>query len=189
MQDMEIIKNKSIREKYMSEFHRQSPPIEIVLHGTGGGSSAQGIIDWMMGGERSEEYKKGIALFHYLVDRDGAVTEIIDPTMWVYHSSSGLHDMLTIGIEHINPDKKNNKIYTGPQYQSDFELIKMLLEKYPAIKSIIGHTQNTLKYSGPEHVKVPCPGNYDWPLLQKMLAVDGHAFELGNEHLMKRSEA
>jgi N-acetyl-anhydromuramyl-L-alanine amidase AmpD len=180
---MEIKTNNSIREKYIIGFQRSSPPTEIVIHGTGGGSTGQGMIDWMMDGERAAEYRKGIALFHYLNDRDGTVTEIIDPALWVYHSSSGAHDMTTIGIEHMNPDARNQAQYTDEQYQSDCDLIIMLLKKYPLINSIIGHVQNTLKYSGLKYVKVPCPGNYDWTLLQKMLAVNEYNFELSEEHL------
>jgi hypothetical protein len=181
-----IIINQSIRQKYMAGFHRQSQPIEIVMHGTGGGTSSHGMIDWMLGGERAAEYNKGIALFHYLIDRDGQVTEIISPSNWVYHSSSGLHDMLTIGIEHIKPDALNTTEPTDEQYQSDLEMIVFLMNQYP-INSIIGHVQNTLKYSGPQYVKVPCPGIYDWVRLQTMLQNAGYEFNLETEHLIKIS--
>ena len=182
---MNIIVNTSIREKYMSGFPRPGKVTEIVIHGTGGGSTSKAIINWIMGGERAKEYLRGVALFHYLIDREGGIIEVINPSKWVYHSSSGIHDKETIGIEHINPDAKNQDAFTDEQYQSDLDLILFLITQFP-VTSIIGHVQNTLKYSGQKYVKVPCPGNYDWPRLQKMLFESGHEFNFGEEHLINR---
>ena len=106
---MNIIVNTSIREKYMAGFPRPGQVTEIVIHGTGGGSTSKAMINWIMGGEREKEYRRGIALFHYLIGREGGITEIINPSKWVYHSSSGIHDKETIGIDHINLDAKNKK--------------------------------------------------------------------------------
>lgn len=180
---MNIIVNTSVREKYMDGFKRPGPVTEIVLHGTGGGSTAKGMINWMLAGERAAEYKRGIALFHYIIGCDGEIIEIINPSRWVYHSSSGIHDKETIGIEHINPDAKNQDDFTDEQYRADLNLILFLINQFP-ITSIIGHVQNTLKYSGPKYVKVPCPGNYDWSRLQEMLSDSGYEFNLGVEHLI-----
>jgi len=167
----------------MAGFVRPSLPTELVIHGTGGGSSSDKFINWMIGGERSKEYEKGVALFHYLNDRDGAITEIISPDRWVYHSSSGSHDAVTIGVEHINPNSKNETYYTDNQYKADIELIVFLMDKYP-INTIVGHVQNTLKFSGPQYVKVPCPGNYDWLRLQTGLNMIGLNFTLVREECL-----
>jgi|WetSurMetagenome_2_1015567.scaffolds.fasta_scaffold02376_16 N-acetyl-anhydromuramyl-L-alanine amidase AmpD len=179
-----IIKITSIRQKYFEGFKRLNAPSEVVIHGTGGGSTAQGMIDWMLSGEREEEYKKGIALFHYLNDRDGKIYEIIDPDNWVYHSSSGRHDAVTIGIEHLKPDALNKTALTEEQYDSTVEFLVFLINKYP-ITSIIGHVMNTIKYSGPKYVKVPCPGEFDWIKLQLLLKNAGYNFHYESEHLIK----
>jgi N-acetyl-anhydromuramyl-L-alanine amidase AmpD len=157
--------NRTIREKYTPGFLRPSKPIEIVIHGTGGGASADVMIKWIEAGERATEYVKGIALFHYLVDFDGTTTEIISPDNWVYHSSSGSHDQLTIGIELMNKSAGNTNGYTDLQYGCLFNLITDLMDKYP-IKSIVGHGYNDLKYSGTDKA---CPGNFDWARLGEFL--------------------
>ena len=173
-----MIYNKTIREKYHQGYLRNRPITEIVIHGTGGGSGANGMIVWMENGERAEEYKKGVALFHYLIDRNGDQYEIIDPGRWVYHSSSGAHDETTIGIENINPSPNNDAEYTDAQYDSLAALVLKLLEEYPSIKSIIGHGQNRLKYSGGYK---RCPGNFNWERFRDMITF---VFD-GKEHLVR----
>ncbi len=182
---MNIIVNTTIRDKYHQGFDRDQPITEIVIHGTGGGANAQGLINWMLNGERAAEYQKGVGLFHYLNDRNGDIYEIIDPARWVYHSSSGIHDKYTIGIEHINPNPKNAAEYTDAQYTALEELILKLLDDYPLINTIVGHVQNTLKYSGPKYVKAPCPGNFNWTRLQTALNAGGLGFSLGLERLSR----
>lgn len=178
---MNIIINNDIRNKYNKGFPRPGLPNEIVIHATGGGKSAADLIKWMMGGERAHEYYGGIALFHYLNDYDGNVTEIIDPDRWIYHSSSGTHDSETIGIENMSPAADNSYGFTEQQYQSLFELILSLLEKYP-INSIAGHNFNTIKFSGQQYVKVPCPGNFNWNRLADFLSLNGYSFGYEDQH-------
>jgi hypothetical protein len=170
---------KTIREKYSEGMIRNRPISEIVVHGTGGGQNAQALISWMEGGERAESYKKNIGLFHYINDRDGKWYEIIDPLNWVYHSTSGLHDETTIGIENINPSPSNDAEYTDAQYDSLSQLVFKLIDQFPTITSIIGHGQNQLKYSGSyKH----CPGNFNWERFKNML--QGFDFD-GDEHLVR----
>lgn len=179
-----MIINTTIREKYHSGFERTKPITEIVIHGTGGGSNAESLLSWMEDGERGEDYKKGVALFHYLNDRNGNVYNIIDPERWVYHSSSGAHDEKTIGIENVNPDASNNLGYTDAQYDALEGLILQLLNDYSDINSIIGHGQNKLKYSG-SYKK--CPGEFfQWERLETALNQAGYNFQYnGHENLIK----
>lgn len=163
---MEIKINNTIRNKYTKGLIRPSDPDEIVIHGTGGGASASVLINWMLSGERAKEYTRGIALFHYLIDYTGEVFEIINPNYWVYHSSAGLHDKTTIGIEMMNHSPQNAGEFTDGQYTALFNLIDLLMKKYE-IKSIVGHGYNKLKYSGSDK---NCPGNFDWEKLGAHLA-------------------
>jgi hypothetical protein len=166
---MKIVTNTEIRDKFNIGFIRQVQPIEIVIHGTGGGASADALINWMLTGERGKDYKKCVGLFHYLNDFDGTITEIISPDRWVYHSTSGAHDALTIGIENMNSSPSNVNPYTDEQYKSLFALIDKLMSDYP-IKSIVGHGWNQLHYSNSDK---KCPGNFDWEILGEHLASKG----------------
>lgn len=166
---MEFKKDLRIYEKFFEpiseEFERNLDLIyEIVLHGTAGGRTASGMLRWMLTGERAKEYRRGVALYHDLLDRNGDVYAIIPYHYWVYHSSSGKHDKRTIGIEMINPEKDNDSEYTNEQYEGLFKHIEYLLSVIPSIKSIVGHGSNKLKYSGKYK---ECPGNFDWDRLQK----------------------
>ena len=178
-----------IRTKYHMGFDREGEPItEIVIHGTGGGSSASGLINWMLTAGRPSEYKKAIALFHYLIDTDGETTEIISPENWVFHSSSGQHDKTTIGIEHINSDAHNDKEYTAAQYAALIKLITILMKKYP-ITTIVGHGQNKLKYS---KAYKECPGSqFRWDIIENELLSQGYSFSKSKEKIynIKKADA
>jgi len=157
---MNIKIEKRIREKYHQGFEREISDINtVVIHGTAGGNSAKGLIKWMLSGEREEQYKRGIALFHYLIDKNGKIYEIINPDRWVYHSSSGSQDQHTIGIELINSGKNNEEEYTTKQYIALWKLLfGKIGEKYN-IKRIIGHGAQKRKWSGGYK---NCPGNFEW---------------------------
>ena len=163
---MNIIQDDRIFDKYfknISENFTRSNIEEIIIHGTGGGVSANSIINWMLKGEREDEYKRGIALFHYEIDRNGDIYQIISPKYWCYHSSSGQHDKKTIGIELINPVKANHGSYLIQQYNSLFDLIKMFMTTYE-LKIIAGHGAIKQKYNGSYK---NCPGEkFEWSMLE-----------------------
>jgi hypothetical protein len=167
---MNIIINTTIREKYNQGFSRYNPPSTIIIHGTAGFNTSEGLMQWMINGERAEEYKQGIALFHYLNDLEGDITEILNPDKWVYHSSSGNFDSNTIGIENLNASIDNSNPYTDKQYTSLVDLIIYLKNKYLTIKTIMSHNVCGWKYS---KVTKICPGNFDWLALALMLEKKG----------------
>lgn len=180
--------DKTIRIKYQDGFIkniRKTPPNEIVIHGTAGGRSTAGLLHWMYNWGRAEEYKKGIALFHYLIgrgdkgERDGLIAEVIDPMYYVYHSSSSKHDKETIGIEMINTSKSNRDPYTEAQYTSLFKLLfDYLFILYP-ITRIVSHRHNIWKYNTKTTAQKRdknCPGNFEWTRLDAMLKHKGYAF-------------
>jgi len=175
----------TIRKKYKKGWAkkgRKKPIIEIVIHGTAGGSTTSGLLNWMMSGARAKKYNRGIGLFHYTIGRVGNIVEVIDPNYWVYHSTSGNNDKQTIGIELLNPDKNNEDAYTSKQYKSLFDLIfNHLLPIYPSITRITSHRYNILtknKKSIAKKYDKNCPGNFDWFMLDKELKKQGYTFKV-----------
>jgi N-acetyl-anhydromuramyl-L-alanine amidase AmpD len=141
---------------------------EIVIHGTGGGRSAESLINWMENGERKIEYLKGIALFHDLVDYNGNIYNLVPYNYYTLHSSSGIkHDRYTIGIELMNREKQNNGEYTKEQYMFLWELLfNKIILLCPNIKKIVSHNYNKKKYSNKNK---NCPGNFRWDFLEEAL--------------------
>jgi len=137
------------------------PITEVVVHGTGGG----GTYMFVLGGWRKEQYLKNIALFHYLIQLNEKIIEILDPDNFVFHSSSSWHDATTIGIEIENPHKFNDAPYTEWQYEAlGYLIFDKLLEKYPTINKIVSHNMNGQIYSRKSKA---CPGaGFDWTKLE-----------------------
>lgn len=166
----------SIRTKFHEGLRREEDIdiTTVVIHGAGEADSAEGLISWMLQGKRKKEYKKGEALFHYIIDRDGEITEIIDPEFWVYHSSSGIQDQKTIGIELINGHWNNLTEYSEEQYKALFWLIfEKLIIKYPTIDIIASHNRMSQKFSG---VEKNCPGEFDWSQLELYMDNNGYRY-------------
>lgn len=178
-EDVHIRRDITIRNKFVSGWKnkaRRSSEIEdIVIHGTAGGNSVNGMLEWMYNGGRGKYYKKGIGLFHYLIGLDGEIVEVIDPNYWVYHSHSGSHAKKEIGIELINTERGNTATYTENQYLALFNLIfTVLTEKYP-INRIIAH-----QFNAATHAKIYgyiCPGNFDWNKLRNYAEKYGYRIE------------
>jgi len=149
---MEILIDNIIRKRYMSGFTRSKKPFIIVLHATAGGNT----LEWMrsMNNERASNYRKGIGLFHYLIQSNGQIVEIINPSKWVYHAHAGQKDSESIGIEIEKFDPTNMIDATSKQYTSLIYLINKLKKDYP-ITRIESHRYRARKYSG--YNKWQCP--------------------------------
>lgn len=162
---MTIIKNTKIRDRWHKGYPRNSDDItEIVIHATAGG----GFIKWLEDyNEREKEWKKGIGLVQYHINKAGLITEIIDVYNWVYHSSSGSHDKETIGIEVEKLDNKNASAITVEQAESLLSLTIELCKMFPTIKKIVSHDYNRKKYSG--LAPKPCPGEFPWATFSQAL--------------------
>ena len=167
---MNITTNTELSQRYPC-FARELDDIEeIVIHGTGGGVNAIGMLKWMLSpGGRIEEYKRSVGLFHFLIDRGGEIIQLYDITRWMYHSSSGAHDKATIGIEMINPSTNNATEYSSEQYTALVYLIANIT-KTAKIKTIVGHGYNKKKFTGGFK---NCPGRFDWVSLVELLNVRG----------------
>jgi hypothetical protein len=167
---MNLIQEDRIFKKYFEpiaekQIRENNDITEVVIHGTGGGLSAKGIINWMLGGERASQYVKGVALFHYEIDLNGDVYQILDDKYWVWHSTSGKHDKNTIGIELVNTSSENKGGYQIEQYEALIKVLKLLLPKYPITK-IGGHGAVQKKFSGGYKL---CPGHlFDWGMLENI---------------------
>lgn len=188
---MKLVKRDEVFNKYFDPIKNKhlrgiDEITEIVLHGTGGGKSAEALINWMMKGERAPNYVKGVSLFHFVIDYNGTVYQIIDPIYWVWHSSSGAHDRKTIGIEHMNPDlvkfpmQMNRVKYKEAQQVASADIIIDLLKEHPNIKTIVGHGQNARTYSAAYQ---NCPGAYDWEYLMGRLKEIGYVFDFKDEKI------
>jgi N-acetyl-anhydromuramyl-L-alanine amidase AmpD len=175
---MELKIDLAIRNKWHKGFERPVHPSEIVIHGTGGG----GTYSYILNGGRADEYRRGIALFHYLVDRDGTVTEIIDPDRWVYHSSAGRHDSKTIGIELLNPSRANDEEYTDKQYTALGLLLQELMERY-TIRVIRGHSRSYEMFNGKTKPNPQCPGNFNWDYITNQLELGEYIYVKGDEEI------
>ena len=170
---MEISIHTIVRKKFHSGFTRKFGDVnEVVIHGTGGG----GTLEWVRSGGRADQYYRGVALFHYLIERDGKITEVIDHERWVYHSSTGKHDRHTIGIELVNTSPSNASGYTEKQYRSLFWLIFVFLMKRHPISVIVSHKRAMEKASKGRWSK-NCPGNFDWRELEKYMMNKGVQFD------------
>jgi len=176
---------EDIRQKWHKGFPRKKKNVkEIVIHGTAGGGSAKGLLSWMFRSGR-KGYKRGIALFHYIVDYDGEIYEIINPDNWVYHSSSGRHDKTTIGIELMNKKTDNEGSYTSEQYASLDWLILHLMNNYP-IKNIVSHSYNIEKYS---RAYKNCPGSkFKWGNVEALLVDNGYEYDYIDSHFFNIEE-
>lgn len=138
---------------------------EIVVHGTAcnGYYSIANFLKWMLSGEQAANYNQGIALFHYLISREGEIVQVIDPKYVVYHSLSGLHDWETVGIELMALDVANAGTYTDAQYTALAGLCDRLMRQNPLCRQIVSHNHNGLTYS---RQGKSCPGPaFSWTRL------------------------
>ena len=186
---MKIIEVKEIERLYTRGLKRTKKPVEIVVHGTAGGSSAQGLIKWMTGlinskdkweKQRAADYLKGVALFHFVIDYDGTIYQLINPDNFVYHSQAGLYDSNTIGVELMNSKPKNAGTYTAEQYKALAELIEYLKRhRFPLITRISTHDFNAWTYSGLKKT-TPCPGpNFRFTELKAALQIPAEETDYG----------
>lgn len=162
-----IIKRFDVSEMWHPGWKRKIEEItEVVIHGTPG-KTATGLLQWMIGGERGKSYKKGQALFHFLIDKNGTIYQIAPINRFYFHSCSGKHDKLTIGIELLNPIVGNEGDYSDLQYESlELLMFDALFTYCKNINRVVGHDYNYNTYKG---IRKNCPGkNFDWKKTRTM---------------------
>ncbi|MBP7735973.1 MAG: N-acetylmuramoyl-L-alanine amidase [Spirochaetes bacterium] len=197
---MNIIQRPEVFEKYHNGFERTRSIRIVVIHGTEGGASSHELIDgWILKDtfERAKAYRNGEG-FNYNIDYDGTINQFTDPALWWhYHSSTwrGLqdrqneYDAYTVGIELMNPARWNDPLgpngapYTGPQYESLFELLMAkLLPENPELCTISGHGVIQRKYIG-KYKRCPGPG-FNWDALATALRMNHYQCDTGDECIM-----
>lgn len=97
-----VIDQKTFRlppSGYIAEEHKKDL---IVLHFTAGTSARSAYHTWLAAAAR--------VATAYILDTDGKIYELFDPSYWAYHlgvkgsdSANHLHDKRSIGIEIVNP--------------------------------------------------------------------------------------
>ena len=117
----------------------------------------------------------------FLVDRDGTIFRLTPETMLDRHAIG--YNWCAIGIENVGGAKSREDL-TREQLQANVALIKYLREKYPTIRYVWGHYQQTAakasglykeQVKGYFHGKVD-PGAKFMKGLQKMLKDTGLLF-------------
>ena len=157
-----IIVDYTVTDKWHKGFDRHLEDItEAVVHHTASEGTWEGLKNWMMEGERAAEYKRGIALFHFVVEKDGSIVKLGPISKWWHHSSSGQHDKYSVGIELIHKEGA----FTDEQYESLLWLVTEYLSFHCAnYERIVSHKYNAKYYSDREKY---CPGQYfDWERLK-----------------------
>lgn len=173
-----IVQDYSVTQKWHDGWKRPLSRItEVVIHHTAGTGNIETLKKWMLGGERKDQYVKGISLFHFAVDRDGKIWKAGPISRWWYHSCSGKHDMYTVGIEHIHKSGP----FTDAQYDSLFWILFEYMPHFcPSYNRIVSHDYNYNTYS---NNKKGCPGpDFDWDRLEnemkkRNITFDTHGFD------------
>lgn len=169
-----------VRTKWHAGFKRNVSPAILVIHGSAGPNPYKWVAEGdRLGNPRTELYKKGIALWHYTINQDGEICEMIDPENWVYHSSAGRADEQTIGVEMEHPDN-GTLPFKDTQYIALFSLINFLMLKYP-ISEIISHNKMKQRHRG-TNKKCPGPG-FDWNRLADYISAKDLHFRFTSEDL------
>jgi N-acetyl-anhydromuramyl-L-alanine amidase AmpD len=143
-------------------------PRWLILHGTAGGSSAQGVAAWF------QDPTAQVAS-HYIIGQDGTVVQCVGEADGAYANGiiTAGHDPwwdgsvnpnnVTISIEHVKPSTDNSDILTLAQQMASFRLVKDICQRWAiparaadANGGITGH------YSIDPINRKDCPGPYPW---------------------------
>lgn len=100
-------------------------PHTIVLHHTGGGS-ASGAIATLKA--------RGLG-YHYIIDRKGVITKLVDPKYKTYHAYGA--NTGTVGVSYVGGGKFGP--VTQEQITASTALLRRIVEAHPSIKYLTGH--------------------------------------------------
>src|SRR2546429_5106772 len=146
----------------------------VIIHGTAGGSSAQGIASFF----RSTEGTDHPASTHYIVGQDGAVVQTIAEKDGAYGNGvvnndnwSGNPNFYTISVEHVKPSTDNSDALTDAQKQASFKLVKDICERNGiGMHDADDNTGITGHFAIDPVNRARCPGLYPWSELWAYLA-------------------
>lgn len=168
--------DEAIEANYLSKsMDRQGQkPKYLVLHGTAGGSSAQGIAKYFEGTVPASS--------HFIIGQDGAIVQGVPCSLaaWAngalttghapYLPNSINPNLYTISIEHVKSSLDNSDALTPAQTQASFELIKCLCEAYGIPKRKGDASGGIISHADIDPVnRARCPGPYPWETLWTFL--------------------
>ena len=144
--------NKAFNEK------RPLDPVGIVIHYTVTFSASDAV---------SVLAKRGYS-YHYIVDKDGSITNMVDPSIRAIHDPKTNKSHIGIAFVNLGNDKVNAgkrsapalsewvsvsndkwEPYPAAQLAAGEKLVKQLVSKYPKITEIIGHRDSSARKSDP----------------------------------------
>jgi hypothetical protein len=168
-----IHQDYSVTQKWHDGWKRPLGQItEVVIHHTAGTGNIETLKKWMLGGERKDQYVKGISLFHFAIDKNGKIWKAGPISRWWYHSCSGRHDQFSVGIENIHKSGP----FTDAQYENLFWMLFEYMPHFcPSYNRIVSHDYNYNTYS---NMKKGCPGpDFDWDRLEREMTRRNITFE------------
>jgi hypothetical protein len=139
----------------------------IVIHATDGGSLI-GNVSWLTNDESE-------ASSHYVVDRNGAIIQLVPLHDIAWHSGNAMVNAHSIGIEHVGETYDPNG-FPKDEYRSSARLVAWLVRRYdiPVDRAhLIGHSQvpdpfHPGLYGGASHHTDPGP-HWKWRYYLKLV--------------------
>jgi N-acetyl-anhydromuramyl-L-alanine amidase AmpD len=143
----------------------------LVIHGTAGGSSAQGIANYFATSDVD-------ASAHIEVDQAGIIAQgiplslaawangVITPGHASYIREDVNPNLYTASIEFVKSSTDNSNALTPIQQKVGFELIKCICDTYNIPKRAGDAKGGVIKHADIDPVnRARCPGNFDFPAL------------------------
>ncbi|OLD63411.1 MAG: hypothetical protein AUF65_02430 [Chloroflexi bacterium 13_1_20CM_50_12] len=138
----------------------------VILHGTAGGYSAQGIADYF----RSTEGSNSPVSSHYVVGQDGQIVQCIAEKDGSYANGvvnnpnwSSNPNLYTISIEHVKSSNDNSEPLTPAQQAASFALIKDICQRNGIGMHDADDTTGITGHFAIDPVnRARCPGTYPW---------------------------
>lgn len=135
----------------------QGPKDHIVIHGTAGGTSAEGIAQHF----RATEGTTGPVSTQYIVDQIGNVVQTVLERNVAWGNGTYPMNIRGISIEHVKSTPDNSAELTPIQEQTSFKLIQDIRTRHNIpIENIIPHSAV---------VATACPGPYPFDRMRNYL--------------------
>lgn len=150
----------------------------LILHGTAGGDTAQGIANYFKGTEGTANPVSS----HYIVGKDGTVVQCIAEKDGSYGNGivnnpnwTGNPNYYTISIEHVKSTSDNSEPLTPAQQAASFALIKDICQRNGIGMHDADDTTGITGHFSIDPVnRSRCPGTFPWDALWAYLANGGN---------------
>jgi N-acetyl-anhydromuramyl-L-alanine amidase AmpD len=156
----------------------QLKPSHIVLHGTAGGTTAQGIANYFATSDVT-------ASAHIIIDQAGSIVQGIsmDVAAWgngildhprISFPASINPNLYTISIEHVKAHTDNSDQLTPLQKIASFRVIQAICNHYGIDKKRGDSFSGIIEHADLDSVtRSRCPGPYPWDELLQFLKTGG----------------